>query len=148
MTGKGPGDVTDEERSAAKRVNFGAVYGMGAPGLVKSAWEAYGTVLTQAEATRWLEAFASAFPTFAKWRRDHAARCEERRCIVIGRDAARGVGRFFPLSRLAEGKSSYTRACNLPIQGACADASMLALANVDDAVVRGRNRWRTRRLAA
>ena len=34
---KPPEDVTDEERSAAKRVNFGAIYGMGANGLVKSA---------------------------------------------------------------------------------------------------------------
>ena len=30
MSGKDPADVTDEERSAAKRVNFGAIYGMGA----------------------------------------------------------------------------------------------------------------------
>ena len=51
--------------------------------------------------------------------------------IVIGRDAASGIGRFFPLSRLAEGKSAYTRACNLPVQGACADAAMLALVAVD-----------------
>ena len=48
MTGKDPADVTDEQRSAAKRVNVGAAYGMGAPGLVKSAWEGYGTVLTLA----------------------------------------------------------------------------------------------------
>ena len=33
---------------------------------------------------------------------------------------------------MPEGKSFYTRACNLPVQGACADASMLALACVDD----------------
>ena len=57
--------------------------------------------------------------------------CEERRLIVIGRDAAEGIGRFYPRSWLTEGKSFYTRACNLPIQGACADAAMLALAAID-----------------
>jgi DNA polymerase I-like protein with 3'-5' exonuclease and polymerase domains len=31
-----------------------------------------------------------------------------------------------------EGGSYYTRCCNLPIQGACADAAMLALASADD----------------
>ena len=31
-----------------------------------------------------------------------------------------------------EGKSFYTRCCNPPVQGACADAAMLALAYVDD----------------
>ena len=108
MSGKDPADVTDEERSAAKRVNFGAIYGMGAAGLVKSAWDAYGTVLSQREATRWLTAFAEAYPIFDRWRREHADRCAERRYIVIGKDAAKGVGRRYPLSRLPEGKSSYT----------------------------------------
>ena len=41
------------------------------------------------------------------------------------------VGRFYPRSWLAKDASFYTRACNLPIQGACADASMLALAYID-----------------
>jgi DNA polymerase I len=132
MTGKTPDDVTDEERSAAKRVNFGAAYGMGVSGLVKSVWDAYGMVLSQAEATLWLDAFASTFPIFARWRREHADRCEEHRCIVIGKNAAKGFGRFYPLSRLPFGKSPYTVSCNLPIQGACADASMLALAAIDD----------------
>ena len=132
MSGKDPADVTDEERSAAKRVNFGAIYGMGAAGLVKSAWDAYGTVLSQREATRWLAAFAEAYPIFDRWRREHADRCAERRYIVIGKDAAKGVGRRYPLSRLPEGKSSYTVSCNLPVQGACADASMLALAAIDE----------------
>ena len=100
MSGKDPADVTDEERSAAKRVNFGAIYGMGAAGLVKSAWDAYGTVLSQREATRWLAAFAEAYPIFDRWRREHADRCAERRYIVIGKDAANGVGRRYPLSRL------------------------------------------------
>jgi DNA polymerase I-like protein with 3'-5' exonuclease and polymerase domains len=51
---------------------------------------------------------------------------------VIGKDATRGIGRIFPRSRVPEGASYYTRCCNLPIQVACADASMLALAYVDD----------------
>ena len=51
---------------------------------------------------------------------------------MIGKDADRGIGRIFPKSRVPEGASFYTRCCNLPVQGACADASMLALAYVDD----------------
>ena len=51
---------------------------------------------------------------------------------MIGKDVGRGIGRIYPQSRVPEGGSYYTRCCNLPIQGACADASMLALAYVDD----------------
>ena len=74
----------------------------------------------------------------ARWRRtektgrDHYRRCEERLRIVIGKDADREIGRIYPKSRVPEGESFYTRCCNLPVQGACADASMLALALIDD----------------
>jgi DNA polymerase-1 len=132
MSGKAPEDVTDDERSAAKRVNFGAIYGMGGKGLVRSVWDAYGVAMMETEANLWLAAFAEAYPVFARWRRQHADRCDQRQFIVIGRDAAVGVGRLYPLSRLPFGKSPYTVSCNLPVQGACADASMLALAAIDE----------------
>ena len=55
------------------------------------------------------------------------------RRIVIGRDAAQGFGRVFPFSRLPPGNNGYTRCCNHErFRAACADASMLALAYVDD----------------
>ena len=57
MSGKDPAAVTDEERRGAKTVNFGAVYGQGAAGLVQSAWTQWGLVLDQAEAEAWLRAF-------------------------------------------------------------------------------------------
>ena len=40
VTGKDVKDILKEERNAAKRVNFGAIYGSGANGLVETA---YGT---------------------------------------------------------------------------------------------------------
>ena len=132
MIGKTSEEVTDEERRGAKAVNFGAAYGIGAAALVQSAWDSYGLVLDVYEAKRWLGAFAQAFSTFARWRTENHERCAAARRIVIGRDAARGIGRVFPFSRLPPDNNGYTRCCNMPIQGSCADASMLALAYVDD----------------
>jgi DNA polymerase I len=132
MTGKDLTAVTDEERKGAKVVNFGGIYGQGAVGLVQSTWTQFDLVLDPIEAKAWLQAFESAYYGFAQWRRDHYQRCEARHYIVIGKDADRGIGRIFPKSRVPEGASFYTRCCNLPIQGACADASMLALAAADD----------------
>jgi DNA polymerase-1 len=132
ITGKTVEDVTKEERKGAKVVNFGGVYGQGAAGLVQSTWTQFDLILDPQEARAWLQAFESAYYGFAQWRRDHYQRCEAQHYIVIGKDAARGIGRIFPKSRVPEGGSYYTRSCNLPVQGACADASMLALAYVDD----------------
>jgi DNA polymerase I len=132
MTGKALDDVTAEERKGVKAVNFGAIYGQGADGLVKAAWANFDLDLSLAEARAWQDAFTAAYPQLVRWRREHHERCEERGYIVIGKDAATGNGRIWPKSRLGRDESYYTRCCNLPIQGACADAAMLALSLVDD----------------
>jgi DNA polymerase I-like protein with 3'-5' exonuclease and polymerase domains len=115
-------------------INFGALFGERERGLVESAWKDYQLVLTLDEAHEWLLVFIKTYPDFARWRHRHFKQCEAAGCIVIGRDAAKGVGRIFPASRIPPGKSLYTRSCNLPIQGGCADASMLTLAAVDQAL--------------
>jgi DNA polymerase-1 len=123
-------EVTPEERDYAKPINFGAIFGQGAPGLVRSAWKTYQLVITDDEARRWLAAFNETYPDFDRWRRVHASKCIAADRIVIGRNAAI-VGRIFPYARLRSGRSKFTAACNYPIQGGCADASMLALEMID-----------------
>jgi DNA polymerase-1 len=132
MVGKDPAEVTDEERKGAKAVNFGAIYGIGAASLVQSAWDQFDLVLDFEEAKAWLRAFSDAYRGLMQWRRSHFWLCEARRYILIGRDMSREIGRVYPQSRVPEEGSYYTRCCNLPVQGACADASMLALSLVDD----------------
>ena len=121
-------DPDGEDRDNAKRVNFGAAYGMGADALVQAAWKSYGRVILRHDAESWLRAFRLKYAQFAGWCQDHARRCEARGYIVIGRDAMRGVGRVFRFAwnRKIDQKK-YTQSCNLPIQGQCADAAMLAL---------------------
>jgi DNA polymerase I len=132
MTGKDPAEVTTEERKGAKAVNFGAIYGQGPRGLMQAAWEKFELVLTQSEAEEWTRAFKDSYSGLVRGQKEHHERCQESLRIVIGKDAAHGIGRIFPFSRLKEGDNGYTRSRNLPIQGACADASMLALSLVDD----------------
>ena len=132
MLGVTPDQVSKEERRGAKNVNFGAIYGIGPRALAATAWNNYQLVLDITEAKRWLDAFAQAYPVFARWRPENYARCSASRRILIGKDAAQGLGRVFPFSRLKPGDTGYTVSCNMNIQGSCADASMLALAHIDD----------------
>ena len=61
---------------------------------------------------------------------------DARRRRYCRRQASRkGDARVFELSWLKPDRYSYTVACDLPIQGACADAAMLALASIDAALV-------------
>ena len=93
FTGGPPEEVSDAERNAAKAVNFGAVYGMGAEGLVQTAWNNYGMRLEISEAKQRLDAFSAAYPQLAEWRGRHANICRARgyvRALVQRRARMRG----------------------------------------------------------
>ena len=134
LNGIEPSAVTPAQRQAAKPVNFGAIYGMGAQGLQQYAWDSYDLVLTKSEAQRQLDTFERQFRQLSQWRRRHAELCRGRRSIRIGAEAAKGIGRVYEFSwntDPAKRQFDYPQACNLPIQGACADAAMLALTAID-----------------
>ena len=97
MARKDPKDVTKEQRHGAKAVNFGAIYGQGPTGLMRAAWEKFELVLTQSEAEEWTRAFKDSYPDLARGQREHHQRCQDELRIVIGKDAARGIGRVFPI---------------------------------------------------
>jgi DNA polymerase-1 len=106
--------VTSEQRGAAKQLNFGLMYGMGAPGFAR----ATGTSVEQARAT--MDRYFAAFPKVAAWLKDTE-------------DTARRSGRVrTPLGRVrllgSEPASSLAR--NAPIQGAGADMTKMAMAAV------------------
>jgi DNA polymerase-1 len=123
-------DLPEEERKQhrkhAKPVNFGRLYGQGAAGLVASAWAQYGLILDLATAKEWIRAFEATYSDYARWARDFARACERSGRIPIGREG----GRIHEIHWNPDGYR-YTQCLNLPIQGACADAFMLALATID-----------------
>lgn len=109
--------VTAEQRAAAKALNFGLMYGMGAPGFAR----ATGMTLEQAQTA--IAQYFGAFPRVAAW-------------LAEAESAGRRNGRTrTPLGRIraldADGGAGLaTLARNAPIQGAGADMTKLALAEV------------------
>jgi len=112
-------DVTPEQRAAAKALNFGLMYGMGAPGFARS------TGMSLAEAGETMDRYFAAFPRVAAWLAEAEA---------TGRRSGRTrtpLGRIRTLD--AEGGPGLaTLSRNAPIQGAGADMTKLALAEVTD----------------
>ena len=71
MTGKPLDEVTDEERTNAKCVNFGVMYGMGAEALTQYAWKNYGLVIDVDTAKQWLWQWGEKYAGYIAWRRWH-----------------------------------------------------------------------------
>jgi DNA polymerase-1 len=108
-------DITKEERQAAKAVNFGLVFGMGAAGLQAYAADTYGAKMTMDEAQVFKKRYFQAYKGLNQWQLD--------------------IKRSLPISSrtLAGRKHNYSDDAglsarfNTPIQGTAADILKNAL---------------------
>lgn len=114
LAGKVLAEVTEEERSRAKEVNFGIVYGMGAESLAHRLFVRFGTPVSVADAQRMLDAYRLRHPEVEEWqertRRDNSPDL---------RTASGRIVRFYG--------NEYARRLNAGIQGTAADGYKLAL---------------------
>jgi DNA polymerase I len=123
IAGVPPEEVTKEQRSAAKAVTFGALFGIGALSLSGYAFTNYGVDMTVAEAQAALTAFFRRFPRLNGWRERNYAQCQSRGYVAIG------CGRVVEAAWEPYGLS-FPQCCNLPIQGIAADAMLRAITMV------------------
>jgi DNA polymerase I len=83
--------------------------------------------MSEAEAQSALDAFFSTYRGFNDWRWDHW-----RQCKATGRVIVPGSGRTVEAAWEYGGRLRFTQACNIPIQGRCADAMLLAIRMVHE----------------
>ena len=123
-------EVTEVQRTTAKRINFGILYGISPYGLARD----LGT--TQAEAKTFIDRFFDAYP-----------RARETIDRLVARATELGyaetiLGRRRPLRNLTSrnvGRRNFDRrnAVNTPIQGSAADVIKLAMLGIDRAIESG-----------
>jgi DNA polymerase-1 len=92
--------------------------------LAENAFVDHGVVMSEAEAKQALNTFFQQFNILDRWRREHAELCQARGFVRIG------AGRVVEAAWELGGQISFPQACNLPVQGICADAMLRALALV------------------
>jgi DNA polymerase-1 len=115
MLGKPFNTITKQERQAAKAVNFGLIYAMGAAGLKQYALQSYGANMTLEQAEDFKTRFFKAYTGINTWHR------ELRKSPPIeGRTL---TGRKFTFSP----NSGLSGLCNTPVQGTAADIVKKAL---------------------
>ena len=117
VLGRSNGSVTPEARQAAKAINFGLQYGMGAPGLREYARQTFGVAMTEAEAVEHRNAFRRTYRGLTAWQRKQG-----------GAYGSGPIDTRTIVGRRRIGVANYTEKLNSPIQGTGADGLKLALA--------------------
>jgi len=122
LAGKPEAEITSHERQLAKAVNFGFLFGMGAPRFQSYARDSYGLEMDMAEARRAREAFLRTFPGIAAWHRKVGSlgRGPSPRAVTV----RTALGRR---KRFAPDTFSFNAALNIPVQGTAADGFKLAM---------------------
>jgi len=115
MLGKPMDSITSQERQAAKAVNFGLIYAMGAAGLKQYALQSYGVEMTIEQAEAFRNRFFKAYTGIAHWHSNlKKSPPTESRTLA---------GRKFTFSD----KVGLSGLCNMPVQGTAADIAKKAL---------------------
>ena len=123
-----PGEVSPEQRDAAKAVNFGIVYGISSFGLAR------GTGLTQGEAKEFIEGYFQRYPAVRRYMEETVARARETGFVTT----LFGRRRYLPdlTSRRWQQRAFAERtAINTPIQGSAADIIKKAMLSVHSRIL-------------
>jgi DNA polymerase I-like protein with 3'-5' exonuclease and polymerase domains len=107
--------VTKQDRQAAKAVNFGLIYAMGAQGLCEYAKEAFGVTLSEEQAIYFRQKFFEAYAGIAAWHKETQEKMPTETRTILGR------------RRLWNNMPKITELLNSPVQGTSADIIKKAL---------------------
>jgi DNA polymerase-1 len=126
MTSKPSGQVSKDERKAAKPVNFGFLYGMGWRKFIHTAKVKYGIDFSENEAKDARKTFFDMYPGFLKW---HA---RQRRLVHHFGRVESPLGRIRHLPDIFSGDENVVaeaerQAINSPVQSMASDMNLLAL---------------------
>lgn len=123
------GEPTKEDRSKAKAVNFGFLYGMQAKGFVDYAFDSYGVVFTPAEAERYRDLFFQKYSRLLTWHDKMEKLCEANGGVnnLFGR--FRALPKIYSQYRW-ERNEAVRRAINSPVQGTASDLLLCAAVQI------------------
>ena len=127
VAGIQPDQVTKEQRTGAKAINFGNLYGQGPAGLAKQAQLDYGVAMTTEQAQAALNKFHQTYPALASWKRQQVALARQVRQVKT----RLGLVRHFDIQGAGYLKGE---AQNIPIQGSAAEILMCTLARLPEAL--------------
>lgn len=127
MSGKNAEQITKTERTAAKAVNFGLLYGAGARTLQIQAANSYGVEMSIEEAEEYREIFFDTYPNFHEWQQE---------IVETTNIYEKSESNHIKLTRHYDNRV-YTHAMNFPIQSSAWEVLALAILYVDEHATEG-----------
>ena len=130
-------EVTREQRSHAKTVNFGIIYGVSAFGLSNQ------TSLSRSESAALIEAYYQTYPKLKSYIQDQIETAREAGCVqtILGR--RRYLKDINSHNAIVRG-AAERNAVNAPIQGSAADIIKIAMINIHKKLTSGN--WKSKML--
>lgn len=123
VSGKTLSDISKQDRQAAKAVNFGLIYAMGAKGLQAYAQDTYELAMSLSQAAQFRERFFEAYEGIALWHQRLRKNPPKESRTLAGRKHIYG------------GSPGLSGLTNTPMQGSAADIVKQALGALVDALV-------------
>lgn len=122
-------EVTKEQRTAAKAVNFGFLYGMSAASFVNYAKQSYGVIISQEDANRFREHYFELYPEL----QDYYIKVDDElwnygtQSSVMQRDYIVDIEKYRNKYKHQE---MYRAAINFPVQSSASDYVLCALYSI------------------
>ena len=117
-------EVTKSQRSQAKTVNFGIIYGQGAFGLAEQ------TGLSRTEAKKLIDSYYETYPRLKEYMAEQVQKARDRGYVetLLGR---KRILKDINSSNFVVKGHAERNAVNAPIQGSAADIIKIAMINID-----------------
>lgn len=135
ITGKPIGEVTPEERQKGKSANFGLLFDMGPGGFQIYAENAYGVVMTYAEAEQVHQAFFNTWTGLREWQNSLRKRARQTGQVTSPLGRVRRIPDMFS-DNDAEVAAGERVAINSPVQGMASDIMQIALGLIEGVIPR------------
>lgn len=124
-------EPTKEDRSKAKAVNFGFLYGMLARGFVDYAFDSYGVVFTLSEAERFRQLFFNKYAQLLGWHKETEIICESLGGVENRFGRFRALPDIYSRNKWERG-DAVRRAINTPVQSTASDILLFAAVECDE----------------
>jgi DNA polymerase-1 len=123
-------EPTKDDRTKAKAVNFGYLYGMMSKGFVNYAFDSYGAVYTPQEAERHRQLFFQKYYNLLPWHAEVEEVCEALGGVANRFGRFRSLPDIYSRNRWERG-DAIRRAINTPVQSTASDLLVFAAIEID-----------------